>query len=133
MINTITDLIPQRSPFIFVDNIFNIEENSFETCFTVPVDGILVKNSCLTESAIVEHVAQSMAAYMGYTNKSCPIRIGVLGAIKHFIIYQKPHTGDILHTKIVILNRVFSTILLHAKVQQDQTLLAEGEMKVVVL
>jgi predicted hotdog family 3-hydroxylacyl-ACP dehydratase len=91
----------------------------------------LVKDDCLQESGLMEHVAQSMAAYIGYGNKE-EIKIGVIAAIKHFIIYQKPYTGDILHTHITILGRVFTTILFRAEVRCGNLLLAEGEMKVVV-
>jgi len=131
IIMTITELIPQRAPFIFVDRIFDIEEEALNSSWLVSADSPLVKDNCLQESGIMEHIAQSMAAYIGYCNRD-EIKIGVIGAIKHFITYRKPHVGDTLHTHITILGRVFTTILFRAKVQCGNVLLAEGEMKVVV-
>ena len=127
----ITELIPQREPFIFVDKIFDIEEDTLNSSWLVPVGSPLVKDNYLQESGLMEHVAQSMAAYIGYCSKD-EIKIGVIGMIKHFITHQKPHVGDILHTHITILGRVFTTILFRAEVRCNNVLLAEGEMKVVV-
>ncbi|MDR1346086.1 MAG: hydroxymyristoyl-ACP dehydratase [Bacteroidales bacterium] len=131
MNSDITELIPQRAPFIFVDTIFDVEENALKSNWLIPADSSLVQNNELQESGLMEHVAQSMAAYIGYCSNG-EIKIGVIGAIKHFVIYQKPQAGDTLYTSITILGRVFTTILFRAEIRLGNILLAEGEMKVTV-
>ncbi|MEG1556066.1 MAG: hydroxymyristoyl-ACP dehydratase, partial [Bacteroidales bacterium] len=81
----ILDLIPQRSPFVFVDKLTNITENSFKSQYLVRKENPLCNGHILCEAGIIEHIAQSMAAHIGYLSKD-EVKIGMLGSVNHFTV-----------------------------------------------
>ena len=105
----ILELIPQRKPFLLVDELIDFEQDSSVTTFKVPEDGILVRNGRLSEAGLLENIAQSCAARIGYINKinNKDILQGVIGSVKDFKVEFQPEAGSVLTTRIEVLNEVF--------------------------
>ena len=61
----IETLLLQAPPFRFVDRLDRFDREEVVTSFTVPADGPLVEDGCLTEAGLVENMAQSSAARIG--------------------------------------------------------------------
>ena len=59
-------LLPQRPPFVFVDHLLHHEEECTRTSFRIPEQGIFVENGRLATGGLVEQMAQSSAARVGY-------------------------------------------------------------------
>ena len=68
--DNILDLIPQRAPIVMVDEFLGIEDSVSRTRFTVTQDNIFVDNNKLSECGLIEHIAQSAAARVGYIFRS---------------------------------------------------------------
>lgn len=81
----IIDLIPQREPIVMVDKFVGITNGISETQLTIKNDNIFVENDCFTEFGLIEHIAQSAAARVGYICKkeNKPISIGYIGAAEN--------------------------------------------------
>ena len=62
----ILNLIPQRPPIVMVDSFCGIEDNCSYSGFTVTDDNIFCQEGKLQEAGIIEHIAQSAAARIGY-------------------------------------------------------------------
>ena len=127
------ELIPQRPPFIMVDALTHFDRAITRTRLLVRADNIFVENDQFTEYGVIENIAQTCAARMGYINKflmSDKIKIGFIGAIKNLIIEELPKTGDVLNTTVNVVSEVFAITLVNAKVEAGEKLIASCEMKI---
>lgn len=130
--NNILDLIPQRAPIVMVDEFLGIDNNVSRTRFTVYNDNIFVNNGEFSECGVIEHIAQSAAARMGYIfkSKNLPIPIGYIGSINNFVIYQNPKVGEAINTTIEIIQEVFNITLIQAYCHIDGEEIASCRMKI---
>ncbi len=128
----IIDLIPQRDPIVMVDRFVGITNGISETQLTIKDDNLFVENGCFTEFGLIEHMAQSAAARVGYICRSenKPIPIGYIGAISNMEIFSLPKRNDMLETRIEILQEVFDITLIKAETFTDGCLAASCQMKI---
>ncbi len=131
----ILDLIPQRPPFVMVDKLTSFEGKIASTRFEVKKDNIMLGDDCkLSAGGIVENMAQTCAARIGYINKfmeSKTVKIGVIGSIKNLTIYSFPNVGDVLTTTVEeTFSGMLNMTLLNAKIECNNNLVAECEIKV---
>lgn len=128
----IIDLIPQRDPIVMVDRFVGITNGISETQLTIKDDNLFVENGCFTEFGLIEHMAQSAAARVGYICRSenKPIPIGYIGAISNMEIFSLPKINDMLETRIEILQEVFDITLIKAETFTDGCLAASCQMKI---
>ena len=59
-------LIPQRPPMVMVDVLYSANETGGRTGLTVSSANVFCINGFLTEPGLIEHSAQSAAAFAGY-------------------------------------------------------------------
>ncbi len=129
----ITELIPQRAPFLMVDKLVSFDTDVTKTTFTVQENNIFVENGLFAEAGIIENIAQTCAAYMGYFNKyinNKEVQLGFIGAIKNLNIHSLPETGEKVETTIEILSEYFNLTLARAKSICNHEVIAECEMKI---
>lgn len=91
-----------------------------------------MENDCFTEFGLIEHIAQSAAARVGYIcrKENKPISIGYIGAISNMEIVFLPKINDMLETRIEILQEVFNITLIKAESFTDGRLAASCQMKI---
>ncbi|MBR5107533.1 MAG: pseudouridylate synthase [Bacteroidales bacterium] len=129
---SISEILPQREPFVFVDRLVHYDERETVTAFTVTADHLLVDDGQLTAAGILENMAQSSAARIGYQCKyilHVPVRIGYIGAIKKFRVHRLPAVGETLTTTILFREDVFGISLVDAFVRIGEDLIAEASLK----
>ncbi|MGN1211986.1 MAG: pseudouridylate synthase [Candidatus Cryptobacteroides sp.] len=105
----ILELIPQRRPFVLVDELVDFCPESSVTTFRVTGDCILLRDGCLSEAGLMENIAQSCAARIGYINKisNKAVLQGVIGAVNGFKVEFMPPVGSLITTRIEVLNEIF--------------------------
>lgn len=130
----ILPLIPQRPPFVMIDTLVAAGENNARTRLTIRSDNLFIKGNQLTEPALIENVAQTAAARMGYicNQKNEPVPVGFIGAVQNLEIFGLPAVGDEIETEIIIKNQVFDVTLITGKVFCKNNLLAQCEMKIFI-
>lgn len=130
----VKDLIPQKAPFVMVHELISYTEENLQARFTVTNKNIFVYQNEFQESGIIEHMAQSVALHTGYQfflmNKPAPI--GYLGSIKNIVISRRPQLGEVLDTKISILQEFMGITLVEIEVFINEELIAKGQMKTVL-
>jgi predicted hotdog family 3-hydroxylacyl-ACP dehydratase len=128
----ILPLIPQRSPFVMIDALTACDEQGASTSFTVRPDNLFVQDNRLREPALVENIAQTAAARMGYIcrTENKPVPVGFIGAVQNLVVKVLPATGDVLHTTITIKNQVFNATVISGEVKAGDKTLATCEMKI---
>lgn len=131
----ILELLPQQKPFVFVDQMdhFDIPTLSCTTHFLIQKDHLLVNNGYLSESGIIENIAQTCAVHIGFYNKyilNRKIQVGFIGAVKNLRIFDKVQIGDLLITTIAIKTEFGSMKIADATVDVCGKRVAEGELKI---
>ena len=93
----------------------------------------MVRNGFLSEGGVLENIAQSCASHIGYMSRHLPIRIGVVASVKNVEIISLPKVGALLETTVEDQGEpIFSVSIYDAKVFSEGTLVAQGEMRVVL-
>lgn len=129
---TIEELIPQRRPIVMVDRLERIEEGVSTTTLEIRPGNLFVEEGRMTECGLVEHVAQSAAARIGYLfrQKGERVPIGYIGSVNHFRLERLPEVGERLTTSIRVLQEVFQVSLIEAEVRSGEELIATTRMKI---
>ena len=120
----ILNLIPQRPPIVMVDSFFGIEKNHSYSGLTVTADNIFYETGKLQEAGIIEHIAQSAAARIGflYTRQGEKVPLGFIGSVDKLKIF----------TEITVVQEVFDITLISAQVKVEDKLIAECRMKIFI-
>jgi len=129
----IEELLPQRRPFIMIDRMSHFDMVFTVTEMKIIAENMFVENGFLSESGIIENIAQTCAARMGYINKylcSDAVKIGFIGSIKDLVIEELPKVGDELKTTVEVVSEIFAITLVNAKVDIGDRLIASCEMKI---
>ncbi len=131
-IDHITDLIPQRSPFVMIDALAYQEEHRTGTQFRIREDNLFLRNGRLEAVALVENIAQTAAAAAGYkaVQSGGKVLVGFIGAIKNLEIVDLPVAGDLLETETCELQSILNVSSVEGKVFCGGKLLARAEMKI---
>jgi predicted hotdog family 3-hydroxylacyl-ACP dehydratase len=129
----IRDLIPQKEPFIMVDKLLYCDMISTKTSLSVKTDNIFFDGGKLSASGLIENIAQTCAARMGYINlyiNRDTVKLGFIGAIRNLEIFRLPQAGEQLVTQIKTLEEIFQMTLVEANIRVKDELLASCEMKI---
>jgi len=129
----IQTLLPQQRPFILIDRLLQCNAVITRTDFKVLSDNIFVSDRVLIESGIIENIAQTCAARMGYISSVInfgDVRIGFIGSVKNLNIYRLPKIGELMVTQVDIQNEVFNITVVKASVKVNSELIADCEMKI---
>lgn len=128
----ILPFIPQRSPFVMVDRIVSVDETTGSTSYRITEDNLFVENGVLTEPALIENIAQTAAARVGYLcqQKNEPVPVGFIGAVQNLQVFGLPEVGVEIETRITIKNQVFDVTLISGEVILNGKTLASCDMKI---
>ena len=130
----IINYIPQRDPFIAVHELLAATDEFAQTQFEVLPESIFVTHGLFMESGLLENIAQTAAAQMGYVCKKngLPNPPGYIASIKNLVVHSLPSVGDVLNTSIQVINRVLGVILLDGIVKSNESIVCQCEMRVFV-
>ncbi len=129
----IHELLPQQEPFVMVGSLVHYDEKRTVTSTEILENNIFVDNGVFSASGIVENIAQTSAARIGYINKYIlkrGIQLGFIGAIRNLRIYRQPRVGECVETTIEVVEDVFGMTLVEARVRAGDETIAESEMKI---
>lgn len=129
---SIEELIPQRAPIVMVDRLSSIEEGVSYTELEVRADNLFVERGVLSECGLIEHIAQSAAARIGYLfrMRGEAVPIGYIGSVNQFALGRLPRVGERLTTSIRVLQEVYQVSLVEAEVRSDDEVVASSRMKI---
>ena len=102
------------------------------TELTVRKDNIFVEDERLTSSGLIENIAQTCAARIGYLNLNAggTVKIGVIGAISNLDIVRTPKVGEKLVTTIELISEVMQMTLVEAVIRIGDEEIARTSMKI---
>ena len=127
-------LLPQRPPFVMIDQLIHFDEVVTTTRMTVRADNLFIEEGgVLNPCALVENIAQTCAARMGYINQYIykeRVRLGFIGSIRNLQILRPVHVGETLTTSIEVVEEVMQLTLVNAKVMAGDEAVVTAEMKI---
>lgn len=128
----ILELIPQRPPFIMIDRLTYFDLIMTTSEFMVRNDNIFFHEGRLLATGMIENIAQTCAARIGYINRLSneTVKLGFIGAIRNLKINRTPKEGETIYTTITVKEEVFQMTLVDAVVKSNGETLVEAEMKI---
>ena len=125
--------IPQRPPFIMIDNLVEAMNDFFKTNFLILPDNIFVEDGMLREFAMIENIAQTSSAGLAVTKKYTGDKKpeGYLGGISKLKLYALPAVNDTIHTQVKLIAQFQNMFLLKGENYLKDKKLMECELKLV--
>lgn len=129
----VLELLPQRPPFVMVDNLTDYSETQSTCCLTVRPDNVFFEKGQLAAAGLIEHIAQTCAARLGYYNiyvLKTGVRLGFIGEVKNLNILRLPREGERVETTITIMQEIFDVTLVSAEVRVGTEVIATTILKI---
>ena len=129
------ELLPQQEPFVMIDTLEHFDMQRTVTSLRVGEDNIFVDKVCMLASGLVENMAQTCAARIGYINRyinKCGVDIGVIGLIDKLEVVATPDVGDTIKTHVTVLQDIFGITLVRAVVTCREQIIASAELKTII-
>lgn len=129
----ILSLIPQRPPMVMIDRFYGIENGVSRSGLQIRPDNLFCAGGHLQVSGIIEHMAQSAAARVGYlyTREGLPVPLGFIGSVEKLTVHSLPAVNTLITTDVTVVQEVFDITLITAAVRNEvNEIVAEGRMKI---
>lgn len=129
---TLNELLPQRQPFVMIDRLLSSDAVYSVTELEVRDDNIFVEDERLTTSGLIENIAQTCAARIGYINlnNGSTVKIGVIGSISNLTVTRTPKVGERLTTTIQLLEEMFNVTMVLASIKIGEEEIVSANMKI---
>ena len=128
----IRHLIPQAEPFVMIDNVIFVEENSLSTELHIRHDNVFCENNKFQEAGLIEMMAQTAACLTGIRNNASgkTIETGYIGMIKNLNVYQLPKCGSTIVSTIYEVKQIMNVVIIKGHVKHENNLIAESEYRI---
>lgn len=122
---------------VMVDCLLDHDKQKTSTSFQVNEENIFVEKGVFSESGLIENMAQTAALRTGWSGMlqagekaAFTPKVGVIGAVKNFVLHQKPPAGSMLNTEVEVITELGNATLVKAKVFAGKDTLAECELTI---
>jgi len=135
-ITNIKHLLPQKEPFVMVDELLSFSKTKAISSLTIQENNLFFENNSFLEVGMIENMAQSVALHTGYDfflrGEKAPT--GYLGSIKKIELFYLPKLNEKITTEIQILHKFLDVTLVEIKVfNENKDLIASGQIKTVIV
>ena len=112
-------VLPQQEPFVMIGSLTHFELRTSTTETLIKEDNIFVDNGCFSASGMMENIAQTCAARIGFYNKYIlhkDVQVGFIGAVRDFKVYGLAPVGAVITTQVDVVEEIFGMTLARATV-----------------
>lgn len=131
----IHELLPQQEPFVMVGCLTHVDQVRTVSETLIRQDNIFVDDGRFSASGLVENIAQTCAARIGFVNKYIyrrDIQVGVIGAVKNLEVLARPKAGATITTTVDVIQEIFGMTLASATVTCGDETLVRTQIKIAV-
>lgn len=130
--DSLLEIIPQRAPIVMVDTLYSAGEDCAETGLLINPDNIFVQDGKMQTPGLVEHAAQSAAAFAGWRSRGLglPPSVGFIGEVKQFSVVRLPEAGTSLRTVVKVAASAGAITLFSVRTEACGSLVASGMLKI---
>jgi predicted hotdog family 3-hydroxylacyl-ACP dehydratase len=128
-------VLPQQEPFVMVGSLTHFELTTSTTETRIEESNIFVTDGKFSASGMMENIAQTCAARIGFYNKYIlkkDVQVGFIGAIRNYVVNSLPEVGSTIVTKVDILEEIFGMTLANAEIKCNGEVVATAEIKLSV-
>lgn len=128
-------VLPQQEPFVMIGKLIHFELTTSTTETPIAQSNIFVDGDKFSASGMMENIAQTCAARIGFYNKYIlkkDVQVGFIGAVRNYVVNELPVVGSTIYTKVDILEEIFGMTLANAEVVCDGRVIATAEIKLSV-
>tara|TARA_B110000211_G_scaffold233559_1_gene300160 strand:+ start:344 stop:760 length:417 start_codon:yes stop_codon:yes gene_type:complete len=124
--------IPQRAPFVMIDNLLDVKDGVYTSRFTIGKDNIFLDENALKEYALIENIAQTATAGIAFESqgKVEMLKEGYIGCISKLTIHNSVQVGAQLLTTTTKINEIGNLILISGNVYSSGELLIECNLHI---
>jgi predicted hotdog family 3-hydroxylacyl-ACP dehydratase len=130
----VLDVIPQRAPIVMIDALQYADTTKTISTFEIKDTCIFCDNGFLSESGMIENIAQTGAAGFGYLDKqqNKAISLGFIASIKNIEIQKLPPVGSVITTEVIAQEPVMGFNIILGKIILNDSIIASCEMRIFV-
>ena len=132
MFPAIEALLPHRAPMRFVEALTDCTDTTATATAHFTANHFAVVDGAVLESALVECVAQTAAAALGYRARaqgtSDAANPGMLAAVSNFKIHTRPPLDTVLTVEVRDLKRLGPMLLIAGTISDAGRVIATGEL-----
>lgn len=125
-------LIPQRDPFMMVDEFEQQDENTAMTALTVGRGNyFLLPDGMISPTGLIEHIAQSCSALAARKKKeedTAPI--GMIVEVKNFCCHRRVRVNERIETTVTFGFSFGNMTLAHGISKTGEETIAEVDLKI---
>ena len=125
-------LIPHRPPMQWISELIDCTETTATAVARFTNDHFATADGFVLETALVECVAQTVAAAMGHRarsgNPTGTPAAGMLTGVSNFKVERRPSVDEILEIEVRELKRFGMTSMVTGTVRCDEQIIASGEL-----
>ena len=130
MISGVETYIPQRPPFVFIDEVVSVNKERAVSAFTIQEGCPLVANGHLSLAGLMENAAQTCAVRAGFCGGN---KIGFIGAVKTMQANRLPKIGETLTTEVVLVQEVMNISLIECTTKVADEMIATTTLKLAII
>jgi 3-hydroxyacyl-[acyl-carrier-protein] dehydratase len=126
--------IPQRPPMVMIHHLIEASDAHAVTELDVDDGNLFVENGYLSEPGMVENIAQTAAAQVGYhcASKNIAVPIGYIASVRGLKIAKLPVVSTRVRTTVRVTNQVLDVTVIKGEISQDGHLCCACEMRIFV-
>ncbi len=124
-------LIPQRYPFMMVDDFESADDTHAVSRLTIVKENyFLLPDGSMAESGLIEHMAQSCSALAGSLGDSQSAPIGMIAEVKNFQCTRRPKVDETLETAVAFNFTFGQMTIAHCVCAVSDDIIAESDLKI---
>ena len=117
------ELLPQHEPFVMIGSLVHFDKTLTITETKVQHDNIFVDENRFSASGLMENIAQTCAARIGYVNKFIlkkGIQLGFIGGVRNFEVIALPIVGDVITTRVEVKEDMSHLFLVNEAIDNNE-------------
>lgn len=130
----INKVIPQQKPFVMIDNLLEFDEQSATTSLVVKEDNLFFENNGFNENGMIENMAQSAAAFLGYDTyiKGLDPDEGFIAQVKNYTVNKLAKLNEKIITTVVYTHTIMNINIVKANITLNNEMIAEAELRIFI-
>ena len=116
-----------------IGHLVYFDDRRTRTETTISADNIFVDDGLFSASGLIENIAQTCAARIGFVNRYIQkkgIQTGYIGAIRNLEVFRLPKVGETITTTVDVVEEVFGMTLAHAQTTCGEEVLTTTDIKI---
>lgn len=132
--DSVGKLIPQKDPVCMLDHLLRADSEITRTLLEIREDNFFFEKGLLSESGLIENMAQTVAIRVGYYYDSInkPAPKGFIGAVRNMKVIRLPKLGESIECEIKVEQEIFGVTMVSGQTFIGEELIASGTMKTVL-